>query len=86
MTLRFSRCRSRVSSSAIPGRAPVPGGEPARPACERDERNPPAAAAARREQSSAGRASGVDPWMVLLVIAVALLTIEWLTYNRRVTI
>jgi hypothetical protein len=28
----------------------------------------------------------IDPWMLLLLIAVALLTIEWLTYNRRVTI
>ena len=34
----------------------------------------------------AGAHLAVDPWLVLLVIAVALLTIEWLTYNRRVTI
>jgi hypothetical protein len=27
-----------------------------------------------------------DPWVLLLVAAIALLTIEWLTYNRRITI
>ena len=36
--------------------------------------------------SRAGTRLATDPWVYLLLIAAALLTIEWLTYNRRVTV
>jgi len=39
-----------------------------------------------RERARPSARIAIDPWMLLLLIAVALLTIEWLTYNRRVTI
>ena len=39
-----------------------------------------------RELVQPGARIAIDPWMLLLLIAVGLLTIEWLTYNRRVTI
>ena len=39
-----------------------------------------------RELARPSARIAIDPWMLLLLIAVGLLTIEWLTYNRRVTI
>jgi hypothetical protein len=45
-----------------------------------DRATPPAPAA-----SAAARA-GIDPWVVLLVVAVLLLALEWWTYHRRVTL
>jgi Ca-activated chloride channel family protein len=39
-----------------------------------------------REPARPGARIAIDPWMLLLLMAVGLLTIEWLTYNRRVTI
>lgn len=35
---------------------------------------------------AAGGGRGMEPWIVLLGLALALLTLEWLTYHRKVTV
>lgn len=43
-----------------------------------------------RERQALGTATasgaGKEPWMVLLAVVLALLTIEWLTYHRKLTV
>ena len=40
------------------------------------------------EQGEVQQASGlpIDPWVALAIAAMGLLVVEWVTYNRRVTV